>query len=266
MSKLLDKMLAIVRRDLLSAIRYRSGFVMTAAGTLVELAAFYYLSRAIGPEFRPEGFSYFPFVLVGTGMYTFLVMGINSFFHVIQEAQTNGTLEILMTTCTPGPVLVFLSALSAFAGTTFQLLLYLGIGLALFGAPVHANAFGAVIVFILSGIIAFALGMFAAALQLAIQKGSAMVWLLGSGAWFLTGTLFPAGTLPEPLRIISNLIPITYSLNAMRMALLEGVGLGALGHELAILGLFCAVLLPASMWAFAYTLRRARMQGTLSFY
>jgi ABC-2 type transport system permease protein len=263
---LFDKMLAIARRDLLTAVRYRSGFLITAAGTLVELAAFYYLSRAIGPGFRPEGIDYFPFVLVGTGMYTFLVMGINSFFHVVQEAQNNGTLEILMTTCTPGPVLVFLSAMSAFAATTIQLILYLGMGLLLFGAPLHANVASCMVVFGLSVIIAFALGMFAAALQLAIQKGSALVWLLGSGAWFLTGTLFPVGTLPRPLQAISSLIPITHSLDAMRMAALQGSGLGMLGHEIGILGLFCAVLLPASIWAFSYTLRRARLDGTLSFY
>jgi ABC-2 type transport system permease protein len=266
MSGILDKMLAIARRDLLTAVRYRSGFVITAGGTLVELAAFYYLSRAIGPGFRPEGIAYFPFLLVGTGMYTFLVMGINSFFHVVQEAQNNGTLEILMTTCTPGAVLVFLSALSAFASTTLQLILYLGMGLLLFGAPLHANLASAVVVFGLSVIIAFALGMFAAAVQLSIQKGSALVWLMGSGAWFLTGTLFPVGTLPLPLRAIAGLIPITHSLNAMRMAILQDAGLGTLGREIEILALFCAVLMPLSIAAFSYTLRRARLEGTLSFY
>jgi ABC-2 type transport system permease protein len=266
MSGLLDKMLAIARRDMLTAIRYRSGFLITAAGTLIELAAFYYLSRAIGPRFRPEGVDYFPFVLVGTGMYTFLVMGINSFFHVVEEAQNNGTLEILMTTSTPGPVLVFLSAMSSFGATTFQLVLYLGIGLLLFGAPVHANLASCLVLFALSVIIAFALGMFAAALQLAIQKGSALVWLLGSGAWFLTGTLFPVQTLPPQLRMLSSLIPLTHSLDAMRLALLQGAGLKVLGYEIGILGLFCAVLLPSSIWAFSYTLRKARLAGTLSFY
>jgi len=132
---LLDKMAAIARRDLLTAIRYRTGFLITAAGAAAELAAFYYLSRAIGPGFRPEGVDYFPFVLVGTGFYTFLVMGINAFLVIVQEAQQTGTLEILVTTSTPAPVLVFLSAISAFAGNTVQLVFYLGAGLLLFGEP-----------------------------------------------------------------------------------------------------------------------------------
>ncbi len=263
----LDKMVAIARRDLLTAIRYRTGFLITAAGAMAELAAFYYLSRAIGPGFRPEGVDYFPFLLVGTGFYTFLVMGINAFLGIVQEAQHTGTLEVLMTTSTPPPVLVFLSAISAFAGNTVQLLFYLGAGLLLFGAPLgHVNILGCLVVFFLSLTVAVAIGIFAAALQLAIQKGSALVWLLGSGAWFMTGTLFPVASLPKPLRILAELIPITHSLDGMRLALLRGADFSLLAHEIGVLGFFTLVLLPCSLWIFSHTLRRARLEGTLSFY
>jgi ABC-2 type transport system permease protein len=266
LAQLLDKAAAIVRRDLLTAIRYRTGFLITAAGAAAELAAFYYLSRAIGPGFRPDGVDYFPFLLVGTGFYTFLIMSINAFLVIVREAQQTGTLEILMTTSTPAPVLVFLSAISAFAGNTVQLLFYLGAGLLLFGAPVHANLLGCVVIFALSLAIAIAIGILASALQLAIQKGSALVWLLGSGVWFMTGTLFPVATLPKPLRVAAQLIPITHSLDGMRMALLQAADWSALAGEIGILALFSFALLPFSLMVFAYTLRRARLQGTLSFY
>jgi len=264
---LLDKIFVILRRDLLTAIRYRTGFMVTVAGTAAELAAFYYLSRAIGPSFRPDGMDYFPFVLVGTGFYTFLVMGINAFLLVVQEAQQTGTLEILVTTPTPAPVLVLLSAFSAFAGNTVQLVFYLGAGLLLFGAPLpNPNIIGCMLVFMLSLLTAVALGILAAALQLAIQKGSALVWLLGSGVWFMTGTLFPVATLPPALRVVSQLIPLTHSLDAMRMALLEGASFAALGREIMILSIFSLILLPFSLLVFSHTLRRARLHGTLSFY
>jgi ABC-2 type transport system permease protein len=267
LASLLDKMAAIARRDFLTAIRYRIGFLIAAAGTVAELAAFYYLSRAIGPGFRPDGVEYFPFLLVGTGLYTFMVMGINAFLSTVQEAQQTGTLELLMTTATPAPALVFLSAMSAFAGNTVQLLFYLGAGLLLFGTPPHTpNIPGAVVIFGLSLAVAVAIGIMAAALQLAIQKGSALVWLLGSGVWFMTGTLFPVATLPKPLQIVAELIPITHSLNAMRLALLQGSGFSELSGEIGILLMFSLILLPFSMMVFSHTLRRARLEGTLSFY
>src|SRR5438552_6022302 len=146
-SGLLDKMAAILRRDLLSALRYRNGFLLTAFASAAELASFYYLARAIGPGFRPQGVEYFPFVLVGTGLYTFMLMGIHSFLNVVQDAQRTGTLEVLMTTSTPGPVLLFLSAASSFAGNTVQLFLYLAAGLLIFRAPLHANLGGCFVVF-----------------------------------------------------------------------------------------------------------------------
>ena len=172
-----------------------------------------------------------------------------------------------MTTSTPAPVLIFLSAMSAFAGNTVQLLFYLGGGLLLAGSlPQSPNVAGCIVIFGLSLVIALAIGILAAALQLAIQKGSALVWLLGSGVWFMTGTLFPVTTLPKPLQVLAQLIPITHSLAAMRLALLQGAGFSLLASEIAILAFFSCILLPTSLIIFSYTLRRARLEGTLSFY
>src|SRR5438874_10278384 len=124
-----DKVAAIVRRDLLTALRYRSAFLITIAGAIAELAAFYFLARAIGPIFRPEGIAYFPFLVVGTGFYTFLIMTINSFVAVVQDAQHNGTLEVLLTTATPAPLLIVLSAISSLLQNAVQFALYLAAGL-----------------------------------------------------------------------------------------------------------------------------------------
>src|SRR2546427_5546967 len=265
MNRLFDKMAAILRRDLLSALRYRNGFLLTAFASAAELASFYFLARAIGPGFRPEGVEYFPFLLVGTGFYTFLVMGIHSFVLIVQEAQQTGTLEVLMTTSTPAPILILLSATSAFAGHMVQLVIYVAGGLLLFRAPLgNPNLLGCVLVFLLSAAIEVALGIFAAALQLAIQKGSALLWLFGSGTWFLTGTLFPVETLPKPLRFVAELIPVTHSLNGMRLALLQGANFAALRSEILYLAIFALLILPVSLLVLSHTLRLARLEGTLS--
>jgi ABC-2 type transport system permease protein len=266
MPNFLDKMRAVLRRDLLTAIRYRSGFALTIAGAVVELAAFFYLSRAIGPGFRPDGVDYFSFLLVGTGLYTFLVMSVNSFLSTVQEAQQTGTLEVLMTTATPPSTLVFLGALSALARNMIQLLIYLVAGVWVFRAHPQINLPGCLLMFVFTVLIAAAFGILAAAIQLAIQKGAAVVWLLGSGLWFLTGTLFPVSSLPEPLRIVSGVIPITYLLDGMRLALLEGARFARLAPDILALAGFSIVLLPLSLMVFAWTLRRARLLGTLSYY
>jgi ABC-2 type transport system permease protein len=262
----LDKLLAILRRDLLTAIRHRSGFIVTLVGVFTELTAFYYLSRAIGPGFRPNGVAYFPFLLVGTGLYTFFVMSAQAFLNVVQEAQQTGTLEVLMTTSTGPAELVILSSISAFAGSLTNLLVYCFAGVAVFRAAIHANLFSCLVVLALSLGLALALGIFAATFQVAFQKGSALVWLLGSGLWFLSGTMFPVQSLPQPLAILARALPLTYAIDGMRGALLEGQSITALAPTLTALVAFGVILLPLALGALSLSLRRARQCGTLSFY
>jgi ABC-2 type transport system permease protein len=63
---------------------------------------------------------------------------------------------------------------------------------------------------------------------------------------------------------VAYLNPVSYALDAMRGALLEGAGLMAIGRPLLILLSFGAVLLPASMAVFSWALRRTKITGTLT--
>jgi len=173
---IVDKAVAVIKKDVLTALRYRNGFVLGAVGSVAQLATFYYLSRAVGTQFHPDGMPYFLFLLVGTGFFTFLITGMHSFLRTIQESQQSGTLEVLMTTSTPPAVLLSLSAISAFAGGLVQLLVYVSTGTLFFSPEVHVNVLGCAAVFVFSVLISIAVGIFAAGLQISIQKGS---WCFG---------------------------------------------------------------------------------------
>ena len=262
-----DKIAAVLRRDFLTAIRYRAGLAALLLATAGELGAFYYLSHAVGAGFRPDGMAYFPFVLVGTGFFGFLMAGTHALLTAVQEAQQSGTLEALLNTSTPPATLVLLSSISAFGRQLLQMVLYIGTGLLLCQVPERqTDTLLVVIVFILSVCISAGLGLIAAALQLAMQKGSTLLWLFGSAAWFLSGTLFPVTALPRPAQVISSLLPVTYSLQAMRLAMFQSDHHGALLWQVSALALFAMLLLPLGIAVFSLTLRRARSLGTLSFY
>src|SRR5262249_5281534 len=114
--------------------------------------------------------------------------------------------------------------------------------------------------------IAMALGIAAAAIQVSFQKGSAVLWMLSTGVWFLSGAMFPVESLPHPLVVIAQVIPLTYAIEGLRMALLQGRTVVAMAATLITLGGFCGVLIPLSYWGLSLSLRRARQNGTLSFY
>lgn len=262
---ILDKAAAVLKKDLLTSIRYRNGLVINFVAPAGQLIMFYYLARSVGPQFRPDGMPYFLFLLVGTGFYTFLLTGMHSFYRSIQESQQGGTLEVLMTTATPAPVLLGLSVISVFASGFVQLVLYLAGGWLIFRPVLSVNFAGGLAVFLLSSAIAVSIGMIAAGLQVSIHKGSAVLWLLGSTAWVVSGTLFPVASLPAPIRLLAALLPLTHSVTAMRLAVTAGAS-GALIKEIQALALFCLLLVPASIYFFAWTMRRARQFGTLSYY
>jgi ABC-2 type transport system permease protein len=251
---------------MLTAIRHRTGFAITAFGLLTELAAFYFLSRAIGPGFRPGGVGYFPFLLVGTGVYTFFVMSTQAFLSTVQEAQQTGTMEVLMTTSTPPAQLVILSSVSAFAGNLLKLGIYVAAGAAIFSAPIHPNVLSSLAVLTFCVAIALAVGIVAATIQITFQKGSALLWLLSSGVWFLSGAMFPIESLPRPLQLVAQAIPLSHAVEGMRMALLKGQSVAAMLPTLVALVAFSVVLLPLALWGLSFSLRRARQDGTLSFY
>jgi ABC-2 type transport system permease protein len=76
--------------------------------------------------------------------------------------------------------------------------------------------------------------------------------------------MYPVSVLPEPLRILARLIPVTYSLEGMRAALLSGAAWNQLWPSIAALLIFAVILIPASFVAFSWALRRTKITGTLT--
>jgi ABC-type multidrug transport system permease subunit len=59
-------------------------------------------------------------------------------------------------------------------------------------------------------------------------------------------------------------IPVTYSLEGMRAALLAGAGWNQLWPSIAALLVFAVILIPASFVVFAWSLRRTKITGMLT--
>jgi ABC-2 type transport system permease protein len=143
--------------------------------------------------------------------------------------------------------------------------IYLGWGILLFGfSPSSANWLGALIVLIVS-VLAFAgLGITSASYSLLFKRGNPAKWAVLGIAGLVGGVMYPVSVLPAPLQIIARLMPITYSLEGMRAAILDGAGLRRLWPSIGALLIFAAVLLPLSFACFSWSLRRTRVTGTLT--
>jgi ABC-2 type transport system permease protein len=183
----------------------------------------------------------------------------------IEEARQNRTLEALLVTQTPLPVILAGSAVYPFTALALRTCVYLAWGALLFGfAPRAANWAGAVVI-LLASILAFAgLGILSASYSILFKRGNPAKWVVIGVSGLVGGMMYPVSVLPGPLQLLARLIPVTYSLEGMRAALLAGAGWNRLWPSIAALLLFAVVLIPSSFVVFAWSLRRTKITGTLT--
>jgi ABC-2 type transport system permease protein len=263
------KAYAFFRRDLAIARSYRMAFGLEILEAFFGVATFYYLSRFVSNDqlamALPPGSDYFGFALVGFAFFDYLTVSLSAFDSGIMEAQQNGTLEAMLVTETPLTLILFGSAAYPFVLLALRTLIYLGWGILLFHFPVReANWLGAAVILIAS-VLAFAgLGIISASYLLLFKRGNPARWLIVGASSLLGGMMYPVSVLPVPLQWMARMIPVTYSLEGMRQALLRGAGFALLWPSVRALLVFAAILLPLSSATFAWALRQTRISGTLT--
>lgn len=256
------------RRDLVIARSYRVMFLFEMAETLFGVATFYYLSRFIEvpafAESQPAG-GYFAFAVVGFAFFDYLSVALSAFDQSLDEARRNGTLEYLLITQTSLRVILAGSAIYPFIVLSLRTIIYLGWAVLLFEFPVsQANWAGAILV-LGASVLAFAgLGVLSASYSILFKRGNPVKWLFVGVAGLVSGIMYPVTVLPSSLQALARLVPVTYSLEGMRLALLQQASILALWPNLRALLLFAVVLLPVSLAVFSWALRRTKITGTLT--
>jgi ABC-2 type transport system permease protein len=268
-SHTLRKIAAFFWRDFRIASGYRLAMAAQTIEELFGVATFFYLSRFVdSPQLEralPAGNTYFAFALVGFAFFDYLSVAMTAFDTSLEEARQNRTLEALLVTQTPLPVILAGSAVFPFAALALRTCIYLGLGAIFFGFALHgANWFGALAI-LAASVLAFAgLGIFSASYQVLFKRGNPVKWLVLGVSSLVSGMMYPVAVLPASLQMLARLIPVTYSLAGMRAALLAGASWGRLWPSLAALLAFAVVLLPLSFAVFGWALRRTKVTGTLT--
>lgn len=261
---------AFLARDFRTEISYRFSFFLSISGVFFSAFTFYFVSRLLGESVAPAlseyGGDYFAFALIGIAFSSYFGLGLNGFARALRLAQTTGTLEAMMMTPASISTIVLGSAAWSYAFTTFRVLIYLIIGLAL-GLPLAGANYLAAAVTLLIAIVAFAsIGIIAAGVIMIVKRGEPITTLFNGFATLVGGVYYPIEIMPDWLQAISRLVPLTYALNAMRRALLADASWRELAPDLLVLTAFAVVLFPVSLLIFRYAVQRARADGSLAHY
>lgn len=264
----LRKPLAFVCKDFINESSYKLAFVTQVAGIFFTTVVWFFLSNLFGnsvsPYLKKYGGDYFSFVLIGISFTNYLEVSLRSFSSSIRSAQTLGTLEAMLVTQTNVQMIIFSSSLYSFIMTSFRVFVYLLCGTIFFGLPMgNANYFGAFLILTITIACFSSLGIISASFIMVFKKGNPLNWIFVNLSYLLGGVLYPISVLPGWLEKISYLLPITYSLEGMRMALIKGYTIhDLLPNIIPLLG-FTVVLLPLGMSIFKLSVKRAKMDGSL---
>jgi ABC-2 type transport system permease protein len=261
---------AFLKRDFLDESSYRFSFLIQFISIFMSAGMFFFIAKLVDQasisSLSVLDGGYFPFALIGLAFSAYFSTGLTSFSSSLRQAQTTGTLEAMLTSPTQVSTIIISSSLWSYVMTTFRAALYLLVGIVLGMDISHANLLSAVVILALT-IAAFnGIGILAASFIMVLKRGDPINWLINSLSSLLGGVYYPVQLLPAWLQPISKLIPLTYSLDALRKALLEGAPLTDLGVEILALLAFSCLLLPVSLAAFRFALRRARTDGSLTHY
>jgi ABC-2 type transport system permease protein len=265
----LRKLVMLFRRDLAIARSYRAAFILEFFYALFAAASFYFLSKFIdSPQLRrslPQGTTYFSFVLVGIAFFDYLSVALHTFDESLQSARQNGTLENLLVTQTSLPLILAGSSLYPFVLLSLRTMIYLGWGAGLFGFPLRGvNWLGALCILAASVLAFSGLGVLSASYLLVFKRGNPVNWAVLGVSSVVGGMMYPVSVLPVWLQYVARLVPVTYSLEGMRAAVLGHASMRELWPPLAALLTFAAILLPVSFLVFSWAVRRTKITGTLT--
>jgi ABC-2 type transport system permease protein len=271
MTPIIHKALAFIRRDFQIESSYKMSFVMNIVDSMMVLIFFYFLdqlvSRGESRFLARYGGNFLSFAVVGLAFARYFQLTLRMFSESIRTAQLSGCLEAMLSSQTDALTIVLMSSLYGLLSGAVQPLLILIAGGLIMGVDLsHMNVLATILVLGFSVLTFVAFGVLSAATILWLKKGDPLAWVLGGMGTMLGGAYFPVDVLPGWLRQISFLIPITYSLDALRLTILQGYPVEKVAHPLLVLALMAAILLPGSLAIFAAMVRKGRVEGTLMQY
>jgi len=262
------QLLAFLRRDWRLARSSSIGLAWQTAAIICATPTIYYLGRLVRPgmpSLTPYGSNYFAFAVLGIAASGLIASVMGTCATAVRQEQVGGTLDVLLRTPAPLPVLAAGASLWPMLLALAQALLYVGLGAVLFHLNfAGANLVGATVVIGLAVVVSAALGLVSVAFVLLFRRTEPFTGAMVGVGVMLGGVFYPVDILPSRARAVAQLVPLTHALVGLRLALLRGVGVSGLVSPILALLAWCAVAVPIGLVVVRWALHEARRSGTLS--
>ncbi|NOZ30183.1 MAG: ABC transporter permease [Chloroflexi bacterium] len=153
-----------------------------------------------------------------------------------------GTLEQLLITPLRPIELIIGKAIPAVILAYAEFLLLLAVTLVIFKVPMRGSWPLLLSVALFYLFVELGWGILVSSVSRTQQQALLFVFMLAMGEMVFSGYMIPVETLPRPLQILSNFVPIRHFLIILRGILLKGAGIQAFWYELGMLALLGMII------------------------
>lgn len=199
--------------------------------------------------FNPQMKSAYNFVPGIMGLIFILVCAMMTSVSIVREKEV-GTMEVLLVSPVRPVKIIFAKMIPYFAISCVVLITILLLARYLLDVPMSGGVWGIFVLSLLYLALSLSLGLLVSTIattQMAALLVSAMVMMMP--ILMLSGMLFPIENLPKFFRVVSNIVPARWYIDAVRKMMIQGLPIVAVWKN-------CVILLGMTVVIFGVSLRK----------
>jgi ABC-2 type transport system permease protein len=252
-----------MKRDIISFSTYKTNIAILVLTALFGALSFAYLGSSAISQSVLEMYhmNLTTYLVIGLAFSTYL----NQALTLVQKTINPWALEEVLVSPTRLSTFIIGSSLWGFIWSTAVVIVYLSVGVLFFGVSLSINILGTLIVLALGIGTFLGFSMIGAGILILTKQGDPVTALITIATSLFGNVLFPPQIMPAALQAISHVVPQYYFFTCIRL-MLTGWTLQMILPDLLILMLMCAIILPLGYAIYAWCLKTARKNGTLSWF
>lgn len=204
----------------------------------------------IGKALGDSGPSYSQFVLPGIIALTIMQGGIYGLAYWMIDMKSRGVIKRFLVTPISQSELILSLLASRVLIALAQIIFLTAIGVIFFSVSFPANVLTVLIFGILGASIFLLIGLLISMFADSYEAAAPITTAVGLPLTFLGNIFFPTDSLPQVLKVVSKLLPITYLADGMRRLFLDNAQWELIGKDLIILLVWFVVILGFTLWKF----------------
>lgn len=227
--------------------REKEGFYWT-----VLLPSFIYVALSVLPIGQSLGGSlkYSNFVLSGIIAMTIMQGGVYSLAYWMVDLKARGIIKRLLATPLKQWQLALSLVCARLCVVIAQVVILTLLGVAAFKASFAGNVFSVLVLVLLGGAIFLLSGLLISTFAKTYDSAAPITSAIALPLTFLSNIFYPLALLPRGLRIVAEILPMTYLADGLRQAYLYAFDLQKIGKDVLILLLWLLFMLGLTFWLF----------------